>query len=59
MVVVVQCVYSLIKRGIQMTSILEFFRNLPKKKCHACGQDMHEKADCYGNLCDDCDHPAR
>lgn len=42
-----------------MNNVVEFFRNLPKKKCHSCGQTMHEKADCYGNLCDECDHPAR
>jgi len=42
-----------------MMSVVEFFKNLPKKKCHLCGDDMLEKADCYGNLCDDCDHPAR
>ncbi|WP_010650069.1 protein YhfH [Oceanobacillus massiliensis] len=43
-----------------MISVVEFFRNLPKKKCTQCGEDMiHEKADCYGNVCDECDHPAR
>ncbi|WP_343752027.1 protein YhfH [Lentibacillus halophilus] len=41
-----------------MYNIVEFFRNLPEKKCHHCGHTMHEKADCYGNLCDECDHPA-
>ncbi|QHS24400.1 YhfH family protein [Virgibacillus sp. MSP4-1] len=38
---------------------MEFFRNLPSKKCVKCGSQIHEKADCYGNICDDCDHPAR
>ena len=42
-----------------MINVIEFFRNLPKKKCSQCGNEMHEKADCYGNLCDECDHPAR
>ncbi|MFD2630323.1 protein YhfH [Oceanobacillus kapialis] len=42
-----------------MLNIIEFFRNLPKKKCSQCGLDMTEQADCYGNLCDECDHPAR
>lgn len=42
-----------------MINVIEFFRNLPSKKCYNCGNTMHEKADCYGNLCDECDHPAR
>ncbi|MBB6454698.1 ArsR family metal-binding transcriptional regulator [Salirhabdus euzebyi] len=42
-----------------MLSILEFFRNLPRKNCSVCGSQIDEKADCYGNLCDECDHPAR
>ncbi|WP_205138524.1 protein YhfH [Virgibacillus halotolerans] len=43
-----------------MKNVVEFFRNLPKKRCQQCGQEMmFEKADCYGNLCDECDHPAR
>lgn len=42
-----------------MKNVLEFFKTLPKKKCHHCGKDMNEHADCYGNLCDECDHPAR
>lgn len=42
-----------------MKNVVEFFRSLPKKKCHDCGNDMLELADCYGNLCDECDHPAR
>lgn len=42
-----------------MMNIIEFFRNLPKKYCSHCGIAMNEKADCYGNICDDCDHPAR
>lgn len=42
-----------------MINVIEFFSNLPKKKCVKCQEDMVEKADCYGNLCDECDHPAR
>lgn len=42
-----------------MIKIIDFFKNLPRKKCHYCGLDMDEKADCYVNICDDCDHPAR
>jgi len=42
-----------------MKNVIEFFRNLPKKKCHMCGNEINEKADCYTNICDECDHPAR
>ncbi|RKQ31296.1 protein YhfH [Oceanobacillus halophilus] len=42
-----------------MVNVLEFFKNLPKKQCTECGGVIHEKADCYGNVCDECDHPAR
>ncbi|WP_204499111.1 protein YhfH [Aquibacillus albus] len=42
-----------------MVNVLEFFRNLPRKKCFNCGNPIDEKADCYSNLCDNCDHPAR
>ncbi|MCP8615525.1 protein YhfH [Salirhabdus salicampi] len=41
------------------TSVMEFFRNLPTKSCTKCGERIEEKADCYGNICDNCDHPAR
>lgn len=42
-----------------MESMVEFYKTLPKKKCHVCGEAIHEKADCYGNVCDECDDPAR
>ncbi|MEQ6377217.1 protein YhfH [Bacillaceae bacterium S4-13-58] len=42
-----------------MISAIEFFKNLPRKKCSKCGNEMDEKADCYHNICDECDHPAR
>lgn len=42
-----------------MVDVLDFFKNLPKKKCQKCGNEIDEKADCYSNLCDACDHPAR
>lgn len=35
-------------------SIVEFFRNLPVKKCTDCGKTIEEQADCYGNKCDHC-----
>ena len=41
-----------------MMNVVEFFRNLPKKKCNHCGFEMVEQADCYGNICDECNHPA-
>jgi len=42
-----------------MINVIEFFRNLPEKICRECGHAMNEKADCYINICDECDHPAR
>ncbi|UOR13188.1 protein YhfH [Halobacillus amylolyticus] len=42
-----------------MMNVLEFFRNLPKKQCASCGNVIQEQADCYGNLCDECNSPAR
>lgn len=42
-----------------MINVLEFFRNLPKKSCQQCGYEMAEQADCYVNVCDDCNHPTR
>jgi len=42
-----------------LVNVIEFFRNLPKKKCTHCGFEMIEQADCYSNLCDECNHPAR
>ncbi|MCQ6273412.1 YhfH family protein [Bacillus sp. V3B] len=35
-------------------NIVEFFRNLPTKKCTDCGNAIEEQADCYGNKCDQC-----
>lgn len=42
-----------------MVNVIEFFRNLPKKHCQQCGVEMVEQADCYGNLCPECNHPAK
>ncbi|WP_163537118.1 protein YhfH [Gracilibacillus sp. YIM 98692] len=41
-----------------MISIVEFFRNIPRKKCIKCGHTMTEQADCYHNVCDTCNDPA-
>lgn len=42
-----------------MQGLVEFFKNLPKKKCQKCGHEIVEMADCYRNVCHDCDHPYR
>lgn len=42
-----------------MFNVIEFFRNLPKKMCAHCGEEIIEQADCYKNICEQCDHPAR
>lgn len=35
-------------------NIMEFFRNLPPKKCTECGHEIEEQHECYGNKCDKC-----
>ncbi|MDE3838143.1 YhfH family protein [Bacillus methanolicus] len=35
-------------------SIVEFFKNLPSKKCTDCGETIEEQHECYGNKCDKC-----
>ncbi|MFB9761107.1 MULTISPECIES: protein YhfH [Bacillaceae] len=35
---------------------LEFFRNLPSKKCCECGREIEELHEVYQNKCDDCTH---
>nr|WP_198134439.1 protein YhfH [Pontibacillus litoralis] len=42
-----------------MMNVMEFFKSLPKKKCTKCNNAIQEQADCYGNICEECDHPAR
>lgn len=43
------------KGGIGMLqSPVEFFRNLPKKVCAECGQNIHEQAESYLLECDRC-----
>ena len=36
--------------------INDFFRNLPKKQCKECGNEIEEQHECYGNTCDECQH---
>ncbi|WP_343795349.1 protein YhfH [Bacillus carboniphilus] len=37
-----------------LPNVLEFFRNLPKKQCHECGNAIEEQHECYGNVCENC-----
>ncbi|TQR19032.1 protein YhfH [Psychrobacillus vulpis] len=37
-----------------LENVIEFFRNLPKKKCDKCGEPIEEQHECYGNHCDKC-----
>jgi hypothetical protein len=37
-----------------MVDALEFFKNLPPKKCTDCGSEIEEQHECYGNLCEKC-----
>ncbi|HLR09718.1 MAG TPA: protein YhfH [Bacillota bacterium] len=40
-----------------MINVLKFFRNLPEKRCYACGDIIYEQAECYSNLCNECNKP--
>ncbi|MDQ0214774.1 NADH pyrophosphatase NudC (nudix superfamily) [Oikeobacillus pervagus] len=35
-------------------SIVDFFKNLPAKKCSKCGKQMEEQHECYGTVCNNC-----
>lgn len=35
-------------------SIVEFFKNLPPKKCTECDALIIEQHECYGTKCDKC-----
>jgi predicted nucleic acid-binding Zn ribbon protein len=37
-----------------LVKVLEFFKNLPPKKCVQCGKEIEEQHECYGNTCTDC-----
>lgn len=37
-----------------LENALEFFRNLPPKKCTDCGETIEEQHECYGNKCEKC-----
>lgn len=39
---------------MMIQSSIEFFKNLPPKKCIKCGHEIEEQAECYGNTCDHC-----
>ncbi|OEH92406.1 protein YhfH [Bacillus solimangrovi] len=34
--------------------ITEFFKNLPPKHCHKCGEVIEEQHECYHNQCERC-----
>lgn len=38
-----------------MVETLEFYRKLSKKMCAVCGHEMEEQAECYLNVCKDCE----
>ncbi len=37
-----------------LINVIEFFKNLPAKKCVDCGDNIEEQHECYGNKCDKC-----
>ena len=37
-----------------LINVIEFFKNLPAKKCATCGEEIVEQHECYGNKCDKC-----
>lgn len=39
-----------------LQNVLDFFRNLPAKRCTNCGNEMEEQFDCYTHTCEDCQH---
>ena len=42
------------KEAVKLMSPVEFFRNLPKKVCPECGQQMEEQAESYMSECERC-----
>lgn len=39
-----------------LENVIEFFKNLPPKKCTQCGEKIEEQHECYGTTCDKCNH---
>nr|WP_093856391.1 protein YhfH [Tenuibacillus multivorans] len=37
-----------------LISPIQFFKNLPKKRCASCQKEIEEQADCYTNKCQKC-----
>ncbi|MEI5906472.1 protein YhfH [Bacillus spongiae] len=37
-----------------LTNVVDFFKNLPAKKCSKCGEKIEEQHECYGNHCENC-----
>jgi hypothetical protein len=42
-----------------LENVVEFFRNLPAKKCVECGNEIDEQHECYGSKCDNCMDPGK
>lgn len=40
---------------MDMENVVEFFKNLPAKKCSNCGEKIEEQHECYGSQCEKCD----
>ncbi|MBS4193594.1 protein YhfH [Lederbergia citri] len=37
-----------------LENVIDFFKNLPAKKCTECGEKIAEQHECYGTKCDQC-----
>ncbi|MCZ2257658.1 YhfH family protein [Sporosarcina sp. G11-34] len=37
-----------------LNNVIEFFKNLPVKKCITCGEQIEEQHKSYRNQCDKC-----
>lgn len=43
---------------VQMEPVVDFFRTLPAKVCTECNHPLEEQADCYPNICPECEGTA-
>lgn len=39
-----------------IVNVIEFFKNLPAKKCVTCGNEIEEQHECYNTKCDACNN---
>lgn len=37
-----------------LDNVVEFFKNLPPKRCTECGEAVSEQHECYGTKCEKC-----